>query len=349
MTMKRPADDGKRKLVQDWTGHVTMNSEQSRVYMHSVERDSAINGMRKSGTLVFKPNRNPLRAEVTPRRDYKGFDYNPPPAIPVPERWKYPETDWGLMLKFDSQKSIYMELEETAKRCENNIREFKNKKSLLEQMENNQSNSIMNTQREMTDTMKSARDTGRVTGRKDGSGDASASASQTLTSIPEHTQRDHSNTARVSVREGDAVDALVRDMKTLKALRSQNHPELLEKTRAERAAEFIKQQKHAMEPPTVRDLPGEGFRPGGGCVNMERIRQLKNQRQAELKQKKNSGSKGGYDGGSPSSPAAAAPLDTHRLKEQLGSLLEDLSKTEAELNRQTLKIALKNKTRNYEK
>lgn len=56
--------------------------------------------------LEEKRGRNPLNAEQTPR-DNEPFEYCPPPAKPQEERWKYPDSDWGLMAKFRSQKQIY--------------------------------------------------------------------------------------------------------------------------------------------------------------------------------------------------------------------------------------------------
>lgn len=61
---------------------------------------------RQHGMIEQKRGRNPLNAEKTPR-DNEPFEYQPPPAAKQEERWHYPETDWGLMAKFRSQKQIY--------------------------------------------------------------------------------------------------------------------------------------------------------------------------------------------------------------------------------------------------
>lgn len=53
-----------------------------------------------------KRGRNPLNAEKSPRRS-DAFVYRPPSAPAEPERWVYPDNDWGLMAKFRSQKQIY--------------------------------------------------------------------------------------------------------------------------------------------------------------------------------------------------------------------------------------------------
>lgn len=51
-------------------------------------------------------DRNPLNAEKSPRRN-DAFEYRPPPGKAPEEKWNYPESDWGLMAKFRSQKQIY--------------------------------------------------------------------------------------------------------------------------------------------------------------------------------------------------------------------------------------------------
>ena len=63
--------------------------------------------MHKHGMIERKETRNPLKAERTPRIDMRNYSYHPPPGQPVPEKWKYPENDWGIMSKFQSQKQIY--------------------------------------------------------------------------------------------------------------------------------------------------------------------------------------------------------------------------------------------------
>ncbi|RYH05368.1 hypothetical protein EON65_44895 [archaeon] len=60
--------------------------------------------LQQTGQMVYKPSRNPLNAERSPRGEFKGFSFDPPPATPEKDRWNYPESDWGLMAKFSSQK-----------------------------------------------------------------------------------------------------------------------------------------------------------------------------------------------------------------------------------------------------
>lgn len=342
--MKRPANDGKRAITQDLTGHVTMTAEQSRAYMHGLERTAILNGKIKSGTITYKKTRNPLRAEPTPRVDYKGFNYNPPPAPKVEERWIYPEQDWGLMLKFSSQKQIYQELEETAKRCDDRIAEFRNRQQ--EPATGRQTAAGSMTQRESARTPKldSPKESTEVT----------ESARKFLDSVSGF----ETVPAKSSARQ---TEDATKNIKALKILRAKNHPEIIEKYRAERAADFIRHQKHAFDAPTHRDLPESGFKPGGGCVNMDKVRDQRAMKQEEQKRhmqmhRENATNKGKIHGSGRAvmgsargSGVAEAPVDTGRLKEQLSTLLDQLNKTEDELGRQELKIALNHKTYNYER
>lgn len=59
------------------------------------------------GLLERKRDRNPLKAERSPRGEFIGYDFGIPHKEPEPGRWVYPETDWGLMAKFSTQKPIY--------------------------------------------------------------------------------------------------------------------------------------------------------------------------------------------------------------------------------------------------
>lgn len=72
--------------------------------------------------------RNPLAAEKSPRNEFYGFDFTPPPAQPEKERWHYPESDWGLMAKFQTQKQIYealYERERSQKQVEQEIKRLR--------------------------------------------------------------------------------------------------------------------------------------------------------------------------------------------------------------------------------
>ena len=102
-----------------------MDCAMTGAFKEAEMRINKINCLRESGEIVYRPERNPLKAQATPRQDWKiGFEFAPPPAKPVPERWVYPESDWGLMSKFDSQKRIYDEIYSKQANYEREVAKF---------------------------------------------------------------------------------------------------------------------------------------------------------------------------------------------------------------------------------
>lgn len=82
----------------------TLTTSQSQFYTDINKRFDRIEYMRMGGSLPQKATRNPLRAEKTPRKEALScadFEVPEKPSHMIaPERWHYPETDWGLMAKF---------------------------------------------------------------------------------------------------------------------------------------------------------------------------------------------------------------------------------------------------------
>lgn len=96
------------------SGHITMDAQQSMFFQelnrkaHKYERHCGLDRscwrlvpsrwlclrfnrlarMREQGLLQSKPSRNPLNAERSPRGEFKGFSFDPPPAASTAERWK---------------------------------------------------------------------------------------------------------------------------------------------------------------------------------------------------------------------------------------------------------------------
>jgi hypothetical protein len=89
-----------------------------------------ITKLHEAGMIERKPERNPLNAEKSPRVNFNGFDFNPPKPREEKPRWVYPESDWGLMAKFNSQKQIYSaiyERERSQKQIEQEINQLREK------------------------------------------------------------------------------------------------------------------------------------------------------------------------------------------------------------------------------
>lgn len=85
---------------QDLSGHVCFDNELYEFYRTSELRANRIELAHRNGQITYKPYRNPVRAEKTPRIDYKGFDFRPPPVPdymkPV-ERWNYEDDKTAIM------------------------------------------------------------------------------------------------------------------------------------------------------------------------------------------------------------------------------------------------------------
>lgn len=113
---------------------------------------------------------------------------------------------------------------------------------------------------------------------------------------------------------------------------STENPELLDKWRAKRAANFLNRQKHPEYPPTSRDLTARPFK-GGGSTEYGVSEKYEN------KNKKASNSK----------KSSSHHHNPGQMTESLDTLMEELKKTDAEIERQQLKISLKSKTKGYEK
>jgi hypothetical protein len=92
---------------QNPSGHITMDSQQARFFQEIMAKDHKMMNLRQWGLLEYKRDRNPMEAERSPRGEFIGFDFTVPHKEPEPEKWVYPDIDWGLMAKFRSQKPIY--------------------------------------------------------------------------------------------------------------------------------------------------------------------------------------------------------------------------------------------------
>lgn len=126
-----------------------------------------------------------------------------------------------------------------------------------------------------------------------------------------------------------SADALLSTQKvsSLKSLRSSN-PEILEKWRAKRAASYVVTQKHPLEPPTQRELTSKPFKPSGSLSTDSAGEAVVVPRAS------------GKSGNSKRRGTGDGPLESSRMRGSLGPLLDALKKTEADIERQELKIAL---------
>ncbi len=286
--------------------------------------------------------RNPLAAEKTPRKE-KNFNFSVPDVpenLRKVEKWNYETEDWGLMAKFSSQQAVYNKIYEKKKHFDDTVAKFRADK--LNQVDNNDNESENNklnsefklTSRIPTQPQISARsqqlDTGRNTGRSTGRSTGRMSMNDEtfapteevpLESVLDKTDPNNLYNSKISGFKGLA----------------KYNPEILAKWRAKRAAEFVLEQKHPLDPPTARDLTARPFKPGGSIpvdpsgVGIKAKHVSKSKKTNTIKTNN------------------TTELSTSRMQGTLGDLLEQLNQTQSEIERQELKIALKTKSNPFSK
>eukprot|EP01038_Epipyxis_sp_PR26KG_P007979 gene7979-10820_t len=328
LTASRPVEP--RPVKQNLSGHVTFDAFESKMHQEFNEKAMKVEALRSQGLLQYKPTRNPIRAEKTPRIDYTGFNFKPPTARPEPEKWNYPESDWGLMSKFNSQKHFYTEIERKEKEFAdqailNKLKREENQKELeaatiqqqikLKQMNNNNNSEVLN------ETSRSTR-----TGE-----DTSRSVYSTQRSGFETNRSDH------KLYKTDFHDYKISSIKEV----GETHPEIIAKWRAQRAADFIATLKDPVAPPSSK--PFDSSQPF--VVPLAKAKTVNNNTQKELKSSKNQSKSKKISTQNDEKSHSINPIESQM---QLSVLMNELKKTEEDLERQKLKIKLHNRTKSYQ-
>ena len=221
----------------DRSGHITMTMSEVNFFNALARKAERADFLRNNGLMKQEVGRNPILAQKTPRKE-KTFDNTVPEAIKLPERWHYPEIDWGLMAKFRSQKLIYDKLQSQENEYKEKLHESKENREAA--MEFN--NETINTSRGGNKI--SARDTNEEI-------------------ITENiTNRELKTTSRkddIQYQPNQLYEQKINDFRIV----GKNNPEILAKWRAKRAADFVLTQNHPLEPPTSRMLADRFFKPAG--------------------------------------------------------------------------------------
>ena len=222
------------------SGHVSYTSQQHNFWGMVDRRNNRIEVMRKHGTLPTKARRNPMRAEKTPRKDDHGhFDFSIPTGrkeLKDFHRWDYPETDFGLMGKFNTQKDKYDIFKGTQKEY---IEKMKAKVAYEKEMEEK----LKREAEEIAEraNMPSARD--------------------------QLTARDETPRTSRTARDELELDMHKEKIANFRLL-GQVEPRVLEKYRAERAKKFLmtyhEEESNPLDPPRMRKIKHkQAFLPAG--------------------------------------------------------------------------------------
>lgn len=283
---------------QNPSGHIFMDCAMTGAFRETEKKINRINRQRETGTLYHRPERNPLKAQATPRQDWKiGFEFAPPPAKPVSERWKYPDSDWGLMSKFSSQKKIYDEIFDKQRNYETEVAKFKkmkeeNQAKIEAEWEKERLKAALKKNWKEVDDP-DAVDIGTGNERADGPDEDMQALNKMIQEAQMHTSRSAverhkkldaqekllkklgGQKGRIQVNLGpiDTSKQITQyNMSTLKELQKHkgNHHVLTE-WRATRAAKYVnRHEKTAVNPPVYRYTTQEPFRPCGKNILRER-------------------------------------------------------------------------------
>ena len=229
------------------SGHVSQSTQKQNFYAMIDRRNNKIEMLRKHGMLKHKPERHPLKAEKTPRReDLEKFDFSIPTGrkeLKDFDRWSYPEVDFGLMGKFQSQKHKYEAFSDTQKEYIEKMKE----KALADK---NQQEELERLAAEIATTanMPSAR----------------SSAREDRSARPLESGRSSSR----SEVELDLHSQPIKDFRILGVVQ----PEVLAKFRAERAQEYLRtyndESGHPLDPPLAKRLKHKKVFHAGGATSV---------------------------------------------------------------------------------
>ena len=287
----------------DRSGHITMTMSEVNFYNAIARKAERADFLRAHGFAKSEVGRNPILAQKTPRKDGQ-FDNSVPEAPKQVDRWHYPETDWGLMAKFRSQKPIYDKILSMEQEYKEKVQEFNEKNIDVEAS---------------SGTIASSRNVNTITTTRDSIDELKSGR------LTERTSRTTTTSRKDSQLPYEPNKLYDQNISTFKVV-GRTNPEILAKWRAKRAADFVLTQTHPLEPPTSRILSDKLFKPAGVApdviVNKEFVKAKKRSHKPST---------------------AIEPVDTARLQEKLGSLMSALNQTQSEIERQELKIALNNK------
>jgi hypothetical protein len=205
--------------------------------------------------LPQKYQRNPLKAEKSPRVRNTGFDFSiPAKQCPDQERWIYPDTDRGLVSKLPSQKVIYQQVKDKEKAHMENVRQLAAQQA-----------AIFDKKQLFAAAAAAA-----------AAEEAAANAANNPTLQDVSTKYDgafedynydyEAKYKQEKKTETDKKKFYKQPISTFKSLGASN-PEVLADWRANRAAAYVAKIRNPLEPPAPSDLGPTPFRPPGATGN----------------------------------------------------------------------------------
>mmetsp|Transcript_32043 Transcript_32043/g.54042 ORF Transcript_32043/g.54042 Transcript_32043/m.54042 type:complete len:395 (+) Transcript_32043:124-1308(+) len=352
---------------ENLSGHVCFDVPQTRFFQEVNRRVNRLEVARRYGMVEKARERNPLLAEKSPRNENIKFDFDTPAAPADTNRWAYPDSDWGLMAKFRSQKHIYDEIHRKEKEYNLRMSEL----TALRDFNQIKIREEFNRQKAQFDADKKSKELDEL--NKMNAANHQFGGAGHHHHHHHHHQQQHAGGAAVTNKDGglDELDlALKRDQDAKEAARlarekkkkghhmlmtltpdpepitdfykagitkfrtvGEAHPEVLAEWRAKRAADYVaKRDTHPLEPPRPRAIVTKPFRPGGILPARETAYRGKGQMGSETERAEIAREKARRG-------ASAEQLTGIDFK----TLKKELAKTEEEMARQQLKIKLNTK------
>jgi hypothetical protein len=190
----------------------------------------------------------------------------------------------------------------------------------------------------------SARESGRTTGRSsrvdDSARQEDGSARLPASSTGRSTCRSDNPFASARSTSRSQKDLSSFPASSLKGLQHE-HPDILAKMRAQRAVKYVTTLKNPLEPPSYNSISSrQGFFPAGtNTLHPEDSKKQSKDKTAKQNAARSSGK----------IVVTSRNLDTSRMKESLNTLVDELAKTDSQIARQELKIALAPKVKTFDK
>jgi hypothetical protein len=235
-----------------------MDTAMNGFFKENMEKTESIDLRFRHGLLSHKFERNPLKAEKSPRIRNTGFDFSVPTKVPEPQRWVFPDTDRGLVSKLPSQKVVYEELKAKEKAHLENVKYLTAQQAAIFAKQEQQDNKTNNNNDTRTlQEVASKYDDSRQFDKYDDLYNTGANGG-------------NMESSRRSTGTSNTKSKFYKQpISTFKSLGNSN-PEILADWRAHRAADYIATLQAPLEPPPFKDLGPTPFRPPGGLARSQR-------------------------------------------------------------------------------
>jgi len=330
---------------QDLSGHVVFDYQQSKSLSEFMEKSDKIQVLRNFGLLKHRPTRNAILGERTPRIESTNrIDYHPPITNEplVKSRWIEPQIDHGLLSKFDSQVDIYKRYNQQL----HDLNEAMNRSnsynhSLDSQLNNKVDSKIVSSLDSKTNSKVDSKVDNKIVSKVDNKTDKYINKSTN--------QLNNQSNKSINQLDNNWDNFRVSTLKSITEAHPNIQLSILPDLREKRAHMYVSKQlarKYSTKQLDKIVDNAKVFRPPGpsGVNTFDEFKhtknnQLTNQSTNKIDNKIDS---------NVDSKISNKPLDESTIRYELQLLMDELHKTDVQIDRQKLKIGLNTKTKHYE-